>query len=167
MNIFDIGAQARALETLIEENEGELDPALEAWFDDIQDEREAKIESYCFLIAEHESRAEARRQKARELEAAARASENVAAKLKARLLKAFELFGWDKVKAGSLLVKRAKNGGKVPVIWNLPEDITELPSEFVKQVPALDKEAVAAALETDPDLGFAKLGERGFHIRIS
>lgn len=165
-SIFDIGAAGRALEAIIEENEGELDAELEEWFDDIQDEREAKIESYCYLIAEYEARADARRQKVKELEAGARANEKTAKRLKDRLLKAFEVFGWDKVKAGSLLVKRAKNGGRLPVLWATPEDLNELPPEFIRQVPTLDKEAVLTALEVTPDLGFAKLGERGFHIEI-
>lgn len=166
-SIFDIGAEGRALEAVIEDNNGELDKELELWFDNLADEREAKIESYCYLIAEYDARADARRQKVKELEAGARANENVVKRLKDRLLKAFEVFGWDKVKAGSLVVKRTKNGGKVPVIWELPTNLDLLPPEFVKQVPTLDKEAVVAALEVTPDLGFAKVGERGFHIKIT
>lgn len=166
-SIFDIGAEGRALEAIIEDNEGELDAELERWFDDIADEREVKLESYSYLIAEHEARAEARRAKVKELEIAARADENIVKRLKDRLLKAFEVFGWDKVKAGSLTIKRAKNGGKIPVIWELPEDLNQLPAEFIKQVPTVDKEAVATALEVTPDLGFAKLGERGFHLKIT
>lgn len=177
-SIFDLGNEGRALETALEDAEGEIDPVLERWFDSLGEEREEKLESYAFVIAEYEARAEIQRNKAKAILERAKANENQVARLKARLKVAFETYGWQRQKAGALTISLTKNGGVLPLKWRFDDEETLLawvPPRFVIQVPKVDKDAVRAALEAEAndddlaansDIDFAELGERGTHISI-
>ena len=61
--LFDIGDDLLALEELLSDAGGEIGDdeagqALERWFDELGEERDAKIDGYCALIREFEARAE-------------------------------------------------------------------------------------------------------------
>lgn len=167
--IFDLGNIGRALIDALEEAEGELCPELERFFDELADAKEDKLESYCFVLAELEARAEAQKQKAKEILERAKANENQVARLKARLKTAFEVYGWSKEKAGAFTVALQANGGLLPIKWRFDDEPTLLawvPERFIIKVPKVDREGVRKALADGEELDFAELGDRGSHIRV-
>ena len=69
-------------------------------------------------------------------------------------------------KAGDAVIKASivKNGGQAPLEIDLiPVD---LPEDFQKITIDADKEAIRAALEGGQQLEWARIGERGEHIKI-
>lgn len=167
MNLYGLTQEMIELDNLLASAEDPDDPAI---FDAIQralslhDEREAKVDAYCCLIAEINARAEARKAEAARLAENARVSENTVKRLKLRLLESFNAMGIGKLETERFTVSIARNGGLVPLEMD-DVDPTTLPEQFQKVTVSVDNAAVREALKTT-DLPFAKLGERGQHVRI-
>lgn len=168
MNLYELTQEMVELDTLLAQAE---DPDSPEVFDAIQralalhDERERKVDAYCCLIAEISARAAARKAEADRLNASATASANAVKRLKTRLLEAFNAMGIGKLETERFTVSVAKNGGLVPLEIDPDVDPAALPEEYQKVTISVDNEKVRAALATT-ELPFAKLGERGQHVRI-
>lgn len=142
---------------------------------------EAKLEGYGHLIRQREAEAavakaarvalEDEQQRLRKREETAT---NTAARLKAALLGALDVLGLRTVRSATFAFTRSQNGGVAPLaIDQIPLD--HIPEEYTRRVLATD--LIREALERgesvciiDPDTGeavpFARLGERGEHLRI-
>ena len=167
MNLYELTQEMVELDTLLATAD---DPDSPEIFDAIQralalhDERERKVDAYCCLIAEISARAAARKAEASRLAENARLAENNVKRLKTRLLEAFNAMGIGKLETERFTVSVAKNGGLVPLLVDDVDPAT-LPTEFQKITVSVDNEKVREALATT-ELPFAKLGERGQHVRI-
>ncbi len=131
----------------------------------LQDERERKVDAYCSLIAELTARGAARKAEAERLYLNAQRQETAAKSLKFRLLESFKTLGIRKLETDKFTVSVCANGGLVPLELAPNLDPATLPEDFQRVTVTPDTEAIRAALETGP-LDFAKLGERGSHVRI-
>ena len=80
-----------------------------------------------------------------------------------------QMNGWRaEIKTDLHKFKIQKNGGKVPVIYDLDEFHPELyPEKYQKTKVVLDKDKIRADLESGIELACAHLGERGEHLRVS
>lgn len=167
MNLYELTQEMVELDNLLSQAE---DPDSPEIFDAIQralalhDEREAKVDAYCCLIAEIGARAAARKAEAARLAENARAAEGHVKRLKTRLLESFNAMGIGKLETERFTVSVARNGGLVPLEINDVDPAT-LPAEYQRVTISVDNEKVRAALANAP-LPFAKLGERGQHVRI-
>jgi hypothetical protein len=132
----------------------------------LQDERERKVDAYCSLIAEINARGAARKAEAERLYLSAQVSENAVKRLKNSLLESFKTLGIKKLETERFTVTVANNGGVLPLELAPNLDPRELPEPFKKIIVAPDNEKIRAALEAKQELPFAKLGERGQHVRI-
>lgn len=168
MNLYELTQEMIELDTLLATAEDPDDPEI---FEAIQralalhDERERKVDAYCCLIAEISARAAARKAEAQRLAENASRSEATVKRLKTRLLDAFNAMGIGKLETERFTVSVAKNGGLVPLELDPTLDPSTLPEEFQRVTISPDTDAIRAALATTT-LPFAKLGERGQHVRI-
>lgn len=140
--------------------------SLERYLAELAVERERKLDAYCGLIREIESRSEARAAEADRLRDLALVDRNAVKRLKEALLDHFTAHGLVKVETERFRVTRAKAGGK-PALELDPVDPFELPEAYSKIAIEPDKEAIRTALERGEELPFARLKPRGEHIRIT
>ncbi|MEO6391294.1 MAG: siphovirus Gp157 family protein [Pyrinomonadaceae bacterium] len=170
-SLFDISDDLAILDELMFECDGDItDPEVEAqvtaWFEELENEREAKLEGYGWYIKELKVRHEAYKAEAARLAQRAQTEENKRKRLMTRLVDHFKLSNLTKIKTKSFIFGRQSNGGKFPMEFADGYDLAKVPAQFVKQVPTLDTDAVYHALQDGIEIPGITLGERGEHIRI-
>jgi len=148
-SLYDISDDLAVLEEALTESAGEVDEELDAWFDRIGEERDAKVRNYCALIANFDVSAKACQEEAARLTAMAKARENAAKRLKERLQLFFLRHGINKLDLGIFKPRIQANGGVAPLI--VPEKWEQnpeyAPEIFQKQVILLDKEQIRRTVE--------------------
>jgi hypothetical protein len=173
MTLFEISDELAAIEELLTENGGDItdDAAgetLEAWFDQLTDARDAKIDDYCRLITMIRERAEARHREIMRLGALADTDENAIARLKTALLNFMTERGVTKLETPFHKLTIANNGGKAPLIvpdaWR--DDPASAPEQYHRKVVHLDTELIRADLAGGEEIPGCAIGERGTHLRI-
>lgn len=165
--LLDLTTEAQELDAALDRVEDLNEPEVQALLErmlDLSLERNNKVDGYCGLIRELELRAEARANEATRLNTRAQVSKNLADSLKSRLLEAFGEMGIKKLETDRFTVTRAKNGGKTP----MDVDEANVSKEYTTQVVTtkINKEKIREDLTAGKTLTFAKLGERGVHLRI-
>lgn len=173
MTLFEISDELAAIEELLTENDGEIgdDAAgetLEAWFDQLTDARDAKIDDYCRLIASVTARANARTEELARLGALVDTDENTIKRLKTALHNFMLERGVTKIETPLHRLTIAKNGGKPPLVipetWR--EDPASAPEQYHRAVIHLDTELIRADLAGGEEIPGCAIGERGTHLRI-
>lgn len=173
MTLFEISDELAAIEELLTENDGEIgdDAAgetLEAWFDQLTDARDAKIDDYCRLIASVTARANARTEELARLGALVDTDENTIKRLKTALHNFMIERGVTKIETPLHRLTIAKNGGKPPLVipeaWR--EDPASAPEQYHRAVIHLDTELIRADLAGGEEIPGCAIGERGTHLRI-
>lgn len=171
--LYEISEHLRAIEDVLTESEGEIadDTAgelLAEWFDQLTDQRDAKIDSYCRLIAELGARAEARRAEILRLGALVDAGDKAITRLKTALKAFLDAHQISKLETASFKLTVAKNGGKSPLIipeaWR--EDAASAPEAYHRTYVKLDIEVIRADLEAGQAVEGCAIGDRGTHLRI-
>ena len=169
--IYDISADLAALETILHENGGDLsDPQAEAalaeWERELELDLFGKVDNYCSLIAELESRAKSRQTEAQRLADLAKADDKSAQGLRERLRFIWETRNLPKIETSRFRVALTRNGGKSPLDLRVGPD--ELPEWAIerKTIVTANKEAIRARLEAGESLPFENLMERGTRISI-
>ncbi|MBP3193894.1 siphovirus Gp157 family protein [Natronogracilivirga saccharolytica] len=164
-SLFAIGESFAALESLIEEHDGELTETIDQWLAEYEAKQSDKIDAYCYLVEKYEEIAS----EARRLAQRATAYKNKASGLKERLKVYLEHQGTAKVETGRFTVSVGRNGGKLPVELHegvAPED---LPEAFQKIRVEADKDRLRESLlnEQSELNRLAYVGDRGTHLRIT
>lgn len=166
--LLTISADFDALLALVEESGGELtkdgERVLDAWFAEIEGDRQAKVDGYCALVREHELKASLRREESERLAKRATADENFAKRLKQRLKEHMEHVGTPRIDTPRFTVSIQKNGGLAPLDISVPA--TALPKAYQRVTVAADTEAIRAALAKGEQIEGVVLQERGSHLRI-
>lgn len=167
-SLTDISDDIDALDDLLDEIGGDVtdcEAAVTQWFAEIGAARDKKIDGYGSLIAEITNRAEIRQQRAAEMLALAESDKKKVTFLKQRLLEFFQLHGITQLHTERFRFTRCKNGGKQPMFC---DEADRLPDEYRRQVIVYkpESEKIRAELECGKELGFARLLDRGEHIRI-
>jgi len=166
--LYDISNDLLELESILMEAGGdvtdpEADEVVDRWLEACG-ARDDKIDAYCSLFREFETRAKARETEASRLFDLASADLNAAKRLRERLLYFFELHRISKLETDRFRLTVANNGGALPLfVDGEPE---ALPEEYQRVRIEADKAAIREALEQGAPLDFARLGDRGRHLRI-
>ena len=171
--LFHIGDDELALHAILEEVGGDIsdeeaEAAIEAWFAEIEQDLEKKVDGYCALVKHFTKVAEARKEEAKRIEAMAKADANRAERMKSRLQLFMQNTNRQKIETLRFKVRRQANGVAPFIIkeeyLNNPD---LLPEGLYKKVPhtAAIKEAVEQGDESV--LEIAWFGEKGEHIRIA
>lgn len=177
--LFEIGAELQALDALLEDLGGDVsDPevgaAVDLWYASLMADEGRKLEDWVGYVRQLEMEVAVAREEAERFLAKARSRESRIEWLKGAMKKHLELTGRTKATtvAGRTLAVQ-KNGGKAPMVWVTPEGMlvaslaaADIPDEFCVTRRTIDMEKVRAALEAGQQLPFAKLEERGTHLRI-
>lgn len=152
------------LQSFIEENEGLEDEQIyKDTLEGLQGEIDDKIEQWNRAIKNQEAERDALKSEYQRLYERYKAQDAQVSRMKDTLLMYLKAMG--KKEGGKVLIaKIVKNGGAVPVeILCQPE---ELPKQFRKITVEADKTAIRDALVSGKKLKFAKLLERGEHIKV-
>lgn len=131
--LFQISDDLLAIDALLDEMEGDItnpeaEAAIDQWFAELGTERNAKLESYGYLIKELEARASGIKEEVARLRARQQASENKAERLKARLEVFFQLHNIDKIATTAFTFAMQNPGGKPKV--QLRDEFAENPVEL-------------------------------------
>lgn len=171
--LYEIGGNLTALHDLLIECDGEItdaeaEAAIDGWLAEMQTALETKVDNYCALIREYESRADARELEAKRLMVGAGAYNNNAKRLKGRLKGFLELHGIARLETERFLLSVQRNGGKAPLVvperWE--QEPASAPEAWQRRVIQLDKEAIREALEAGEQVDGCEIAPRGNHLRI-
>ena len=172
-SLYELGEEFADLERILTDAEGDISDAdferfIDEWLASLGERVEKKVDGYCVFIRELQLSAVRRQLEAERLNDLAKADENKANQLKARLKAFFETRGIQKLKTDRFNVAIQNNGGKVPLIVSAEAEANpqELPEEFHRVKFEVDRTAIYEALERGDELDFAELGTRGTHLRI-
>ena len=160
--LYEIVAE---LQDFVTQNEGlEDEQAYRDTLEGLQGELDDKVSQWARCIKNLEGERDAIKAEGDRLTKRARSIDNEVKHMKDTLLMYLKAAGVSK--AGDAVIKASivKNGGQAPLEIDLiPVD---LPEDFQKITIDADKEAIRAALEGGQQLEWARIGERGEHIKI-
>lgn len=168
--LLDIAVDLQFINDKLTELEGDADnpeiaSKLDAWFDVISDDLEAKVAGYIGLIREKELRAKALKEERDRLDKSLKAYANSGKALKERLQFAMEqVLHKDKIETSRGTAAIQKNGGKQKVDIQIPSH--ELPPKYQRMVIDPDAEAIYDALKAGEEIDGCSLQDRGTHLRI-
>lgn len=156
----------------------ETEARIDALFDMVSENKEefaAKVDSYIYLMAEMEARAEIRKAEAKRLSEIAKRDSGNAEKLSGRLFAVLKRLGMSELRTKLHELKIANAGGVLAVDVDL-SDYTfdrksdpmkkQIPKKYVKVTYGIDNEAVRADLDLGKCVPFARFGERKERLRI-
>lgn len=170
--LYQISTDIRALEELLIESGGDIsepqtEAAIEAFFAELGQARDEKVDNIAALVREWEARAKARREEAARMAQLARVDENAALRLKTRLAEFFEAHDLKRLDTPRFRVSLANNGGKAPLVFDADFDAARIESAFQAIEIQADKDAIRGALEGGMTIQGVTLGERGRSLRIA
>ncbi len=161
MRLYELTADLLTLQEMLEDTVD--DQCLLDTLEGVQGEYEIKLEAYCKVIKNIEADMEALKAEAKRLMDRRKVLENNVDRLKKAMFDSMKATGTDKVKGQIFTVAIQRNGGKLPVIVDVPTE--DLPDELVKVVESPDLEAIGKLLEAG-ESKYAHFGERGESLRI-
>ena len=178
--LFDIGADLLRVYAATDDAEqnrewrSEIVPDLalavgvEEWMSQLHTEEAAKLDNYVALVKTLEMEAAAARAEAEQWKAKAFARERRVKWLKERMLSHLIATGRERVETATGRVLRVQpNGGKAGVDLTPLEVCSSLvPPECKRVKEEYDVETIRKKLEAGEVLDFARLTERGKHLRI-
>lgn len=171
--LFKITEDLNALADILTETGGEISDdeqgsALEAWWQELGEERDQKIDNYCAMIQELEARATTLAWESERLANLGDADHKAAARLKLRLREFLQEQGIEKLRTPRFNLTLANNGGKAPLVipdaWR--EAPAEAPEQYHRRKIYLDLEALRADLDSGVEVPGCSFADRGKHLRI-
>lgn len=153
---------------LVDPNTGEVieftDTPPEAVVTDLAPNIDAKIDGYAAAIRRWEANAEVCKQEEQRYAVRRKIWENKAKRLKEWISYVMLTTNRQKVATPTTTAQIVPNGGKPGI--DLHGDLAEIPTEYLKIETKPDMEKIRAALERGESLPFARLLDRGSHLRI-
>lgn len=164
MNLYDLTGDILKLQNILETGEvvdGEL---LADVLADTTADYEEKIENYAKVVKNLSADVDALKEEEKRLTTRRKALENNIDALKARMFDSMKATGKTKIKGSVFTVSIQANGGKIPVIVDVPTE--KLPDDLVKIEEKPDLDAIATYIEQHPGTPLGHFGERGESLRI-
>ena len=161
--LYEIVAE---LQDFVTQNEGlEDEQAYKDTLEALQGELDDKVSQWARCIKNLDAEKTAVKEEADRLAAKAKSIDNQISHMKSTLMMFLKAAGRDK--AGDAVIKAsiAKNGGKAPLIVDYI-NAEDLPQEFQKVTISANNDAIREALEGGQQLEWARIGERGEHVKI-
>lgn len=165
-SLYDLSGDLERLSWMLQESEGEITEDIDKYLTDTQMAVADKVAGYVALIKNFEGLAELKKSEKARLNASKSADENIANKLRARLVWFF--------KRNKLTSLRTRMGtvtlsaGKPPTkpVLTIPEDLVPAEYKTERTVAEVNYEKIRADLEAGVELEWAKLPEANPHITI-
>ena len=168
-SLLGIADDMLAIDELLMECEGDISDsdaaaAIDKWFAEAESNLDEKTDNYIGLIRQKDLMRAARKEEIERLQMMNKQDERSAKFLKGRLQWVLERLGRKsagKTRKATITV----NGGKIPMEVD-PIELEKVPLKLQKVMVVLNTDEVRKALEAGEELKFARLGERGTHLRI-
>lgn len=160
--LYDVTGRVLALQDLMLDedlDEQTIADTIEA----VEGEYSVKLENCCRVIKNLEADVEALDKEAKRLTDKKKSLQNNIKRLKEAMFSSMKATETTKVKGELFTIAIQKNGGKLPVVVDVPTE--ELPDELVRVVESPDLDAIAKMLEKGKS-PLAHFGERGESLRI-
>ncbi|HBQ61320.1 MAG TPA: hypothetical protein DD671_17330 [Balneolaceae bacterium] len=163
-SLFQIGEHFYALESLLIDNEGEIDDTIDQWLEEYIAKESEKMDAYCYLIQKFQEISD----EAKRLAERSSSYSKKARSMKDRLKLYLERRGRDKVETNKFTITVCQNGGKQPIKVFDEVSVEELPNHFARITREPDLDEIRTALFDDNEQAqkIATLLERGTHLRI-
>lgn len=164
MNLYELTGNVLALQNMLQDSPDEL--PLEVIQDTLeltQADYEYKLEACAKVVKNLEADIDAYKNEARRLIDRAKSLEKSIDNLKKAMFDSMKSTGTTKVKGQLFTVSVQKNGGKLPVILDVP--VEDLPDEVVKVVESVDTDKIRELIDSG-NTQYAHYGERGESLRI-
>jgi hypothetical protein len=175
--LYDIDGDFYAIDQILDESFEAVSEEdiriLEAWQNELDADLETKADRTLYVIREYEMMSEARSKESRRLAELADSDARKAKRLRAMLLDFMLRNNVKNIRTTHGTISACANGGKLPV--EIAKDASaedvhhDCGGVFTKLKYDFDKDAIRDALAEMPKgetLPFARLGERGHHLRI-
>lgn len=162
MNIYEITGKYQILQHAMELNPDDETLVLE--FEKIEDEIEVKAENYAKVIKNLEALAEGLKAEEKRFYERRKVIENNIKACKDNLMWSMKQTGKEKFKTDLFSFSVAKNGGKAPLVVDVPA--ADLPAELQSVTIDVDKDALRSYIEETGDLTYGHFAEKGEHLNI-
>lgn len=171
-NIFELDAEinkiAEAFDKLEEAGtEQEFLDSVEVYFGNLLDDRDRKLDAYADLVAHYKNLSELRKKESKRLAELAQSDENRADRLKGRLKQYLDFAEITRIDTPYHRISVCGNGGLTPLIVDEDLDLNKIHGSYVLIKRELNTAEVRASLTAGDDVPFARLGDRGSHVRIA
>lgn len=164
MNLYDLTGDILKLQNILETGEVVDAELLADVLADTTADYEEKIESCAKVIKNLSADVDAIKAEEKRLATRRKGLENNVDALKGRMFDSMKVTGKTKIKGSVFTISIQANGGKIPVIVDVPTE--KLPDELVRIEEKPDLDAIAAYIDAHPGTKFAHYGERGESLRI-
>mgnify|MGYP001561026313 CR=1 FL=1 len=141
--LLSAAADARALEVLLQEAQGELSPELESWMDEVEKTVAGKVDAYHYILSRLEANEDHLRIEASALEAAARSIAKVRENMKARIKMAMLTMDTDEIKGSAWRFKLSPAQPRLVV-----DDEGKIPKDYMVVSYSPDKDKLKAAIKS-------------------
>lgn len=164
--LFDIGTDLLSVMNSIGDD-GEVPDDVLDYLKSVEIEEGLKLDNYINLIRKFEADEKAAQSEASRYAKMAESCGTAIDGLKKRLRDYMEYVGKDRMQsATNRTIRIQANGGKVPLEIVPLVDPENVDVRFRKVTVQFDNDAIRNALQNGEQLEFAKLGEKGSHLRI-
>ena len=163
MNLYELTTEYLHLQQIIEDAEEDAE-AIEIEMKKLDGDIETKADGYARVIRNMEGQLVAIKTEQERLAAKKNLLEIGIKKLKEDLQDSMIATGKRKFKTELFNFSIQKNGGKDPVIVDVPT--ADLPDDLVIVTEKPDKDAIAKYIKETGDITYAHFGERGESLRI-
>lgn len=167
--LLELSDELAAFLALVEANGGEIgtdaQDSLDAWYERLSEDIDAKADAYGNLIRSLELEQKALDDEADRLTRRATAKHNAARRLKERFKLFLEQQGRRTLETARHRFTICANGGKEPV--KVECDPADLAAEFQRHKVEADVDALREALKAGAVVFGARLGERGSHLKLT
>lgn len=164
MTLNNITNEYLSLLTYISHAEGELSPEAEAELAKLEADLKNKADDYVGIIRQMEGFGRDCKDEAKRLGERAAMWDRKADCLRTRLLQAMRALKTDKISTARNTVSVCMNNS-TPVVM-VPGAMVPDDYMIVKQVESVNMDAIRERLNAGDELSFARLGQRGTHLRI-
>lgn len=160
--LYELTTEYQALLELGDSDDPEDQEAFENTLEGLNYELELKADDYAVVIMQLNGRSDMIGKEIERLTKIQKAIDGNVSRMKERLQYAMEQTGKTEIKTPLHTFKLVKNGGKAPLVL----DEQNVPDSFKKVVLEIDKTRIREALEDGQEFTWARIGERGQHLRI-
>lgn len=161
-SLYELTTEYQALLDLGDSDDPEDIEAFKNTLESINYELDLKADDYAAVILQLNSKTDMITKEIERLTKIKTAITNNVDRMKQILQWSMEQTGRTEIKTPLHTFKIQKNGGKAPMLINEPE----VPDSFKKVILEIDRQKIRDALEDGQEFTWAKLAERGSHLRI-
>lgn len=166
MNMYELQGQYLMLMEMADDEENTQ--AFADTLEGLTGEIEAKADSYAYVMTGIDDAIAAIDKEVERLTKRKKVLESNKDFMKKVIFDTMKIMEKSEIKTDLHKFKIQKNGGKIPVLYDMDESKPELfPEKYQAQKIVLNKDKIRADLESGIELSCAHLGERGEHLRIS